>query len=308
MPTHQSAKIRKKINLSSGLFISILTLLALATPALASDIAYLAYTDSFWQIWTMDDKGGDKKQVTASAYDKAHLSWYADGRHILTAKNDGNVFKIDVETGKETPLKIDIPGSMRGLIDPVISPDGAYIALSLNASDAADANNIWIVDIDGTNPKKITKTSGMQHSPAWGPQGDWVYYLTGVTSKEDHNIWRVSLTKGFIQQITYGALYNLDIAVSSQGVLAFSSNRKENYEIWLKDGVNKPVRLTNDSGLDARPSWSPNGKHLAFESSRSGPLNIWKINMKTKELKQLTTNPMGARFPVWNPRKQEEAK
>jgi Tol biopolymer transport system component len=45
---------------------------------------------------------------------------------------------------------------------------------------------------------------------------------------------------------------------------------------------------------------------IAFESSRAGEMNIWLIEVETGELKQLTRQPGGARFPVWGPIVTEE--
>ena len=43
------------------------------------------------------------------------------------------------------------------------------------------------------------------------------------------------------------------------------------------DGTD-PVRLTNDSGIDTRPSWSPDGRRLTFTSSREGNFKVFVMN------------------------------
>src|SRR5579859_3882472 len=62
------------------------------------------------------------------------------------------------------------------------------------------------------------------------------------------------------------------------GKIAFASDRDGNNEIYVMnpDGSN-PVRLTNNPANDTDPAWSPDGTRLAFDSNRSGSLEIWAM-------------------------------
>ncbi len=258
-------------------------------------IAYLAYTDGYWQAWIMDSNGGHVQQVTRSAYDKSRVSWFPDRKHLLVSGNQGKLVKVKISSGKETAILVD----PAGMNDAVASPDGKHIAFSLSPAGSIDDNHIWLVNIDGSNLQRLTNMQGLQHEPAWSPDSNWIYFLSGKGGQV-HDIWRVSLKTKKIEQLTAGQLYHFDVAVSSKGDLAFSSNRSGNYEIWIQRPKEKPVKVTDHPALDARPAWSPDGTSLMFESTRGeGSVKLWKLDVPDGKPVAITPDSTGARAPVW---------
>lgn len=257
-------------------------------------IAYIAYTNGYWQAWIMDADGKQVKQITKSPYDKSRVSWYPDRKHLLVNGNQGELVKVNINSGKEAHIKV----SPAGMNDASLSPDGKRIVFSLSTADSIDDNNIWLVRADGSDPRRITNMQGLQHEPVWSRDGKWIYFLSGKGGQV-HDIWRLSVSKNKTEQLTTGKLYHFDVAISPTGDLAFSSNRSGNYEIWTSKGKNKAVKLTDNPSLDAQPTWSPDGKTIIFESSRSGTVNLWKMNLKDKTPAPITRTKHGARAPVW---------
>src|SRR5206468_1406993 len=60
-------------------------------------------------------------------------------------------------------------------------------------------------------------------------------------------------------------------------------------------------RLTDDPGFDDQGVVSPDGKSLAFVSSRSGQADIWILDVATRRLRNLTSHPAGDFRPAWSP-------
>ena len=279
---------------------SLLTILLflLASPVLAEQpatpVAYLAVADGYWQVWGMAEDGSHQRQITRSPYDKNRVSWYPDGRSLLINGNQGELYRVDIETGSEIAIKT----TLNGMNDAVISPDGTRIAFSLSTSGSIDDNNIWLVDADGQNEIKLTNEKGLQHQPVWSVDGKFLYFLSG-SGGQTHDIWRISMDGRDMEQLTSTSLYHFDVAVAGNGRLAFSANRSGNYEIWLRDPAGSFTRLTGNPANDGKPAWSPDGKWLLFESSRSGIPEIWKMDADGGDQIQLTRDPQGARVPVW---------
>jgi TolB protein len=257
-------------------------------------IAYLGYADGFWQVFTMMEDGSNRKQITKSQYDKSRISWYPDGEHLLVNSNQGGIYKVNLSTGKEQPIKTELVGMQ----DSVISPDGKQIVFSLSTGDSIDANNLWLMNVDGSNLHKITNMKWLQHEPTWDVKGEWIYFLSGKGG-QSHDIWRVSLKNKRTEQLTVGQLYHFDVDLSTNGEMVFSSNRSGFYDIYKQKGTGSAQALTSDDSLDARPHWSPDGKRIAFESARGGVINIWLMDADGSNLRQITNNNVGARYPVW---------
>jgi dipeptidyl aminopeptidase/acylaminoacyl peptidase len=88
-----------------------------------------------------------------------------------------------------------------------------------------------------------------------------------------------------------------------QGVVDFEANRATK-NLWLAStaaaGADKPKQLTATTKGDSHPRWSPDGKHILFESNRSGTNQLWIIAVDGGEAKQLTTISTGAGTGIWS--------
>ena len=71
-----------------------------------------------------------------------------------------------------------------------------------------------------------------------------------------------------------------------------------NGEAWVVGAIR---RLTNDSDWDWKPSWSPDGRHIAFQSSRAGNYEIYVMDSDGSNPHRLTDHPAEDWFPSWSP-------
>lgn len=276
--------------------LALIALLGAMPAEAAGRVAYLASAGDYWQVFLVDAAGGEPRQVTRGAYEKARVSWFPDGRTLLVNALDGRLLRVDVETGDEQEIAMPLGGTT----DAVVSPDGGHIAFSLSTADSIDANDIWIVTAAGKDLRRLTTMKWLQHGPQWSADGRFVYFLSG-DGGQAHDIWRVALDGGSQEQLNAGGLYHFDLSLAPDGRLAFSSNRLGDYEIYVQDGRGEPRRLTVDPALDAGPDWSPDGRTLVFHSTRGGVPNLWQVPADGGEARQLTFHAGGARDPAWEP-------
>ncbi|APW63915.1 Dipeptidyl aminopeptidase BIII [Paludisphaera borealis] len=81
------------------------------------------------------------------------------------------------------------------------------------------------------------------------------------------------------------------------------STDKTNSSLWLvsSDG-GEPKRLTTATGVNNHPRWSPDGKSVAFVSSRSGSSQVWLLPIDGGEARQVTKLPIDVNGPIWSPK------
>jgi Tol biopolymer transport system component len=88
----------------------------------------------------------------------------------------------------------------------------------------------------------------------------------------------------------------------ANGKIAFVSYRDGNPEIYSMnvDGTNQ-TRLTNSTGYDSNPVWSPDGSKIAFESNRNGNIEIFVMNSNGTNPTNLTNDALSDYAPSWSP-------
>jgi TolB protein len=107
------------------------------------------------------------------------------------------------------------------------------------------------------------------------------------------------------QQHTYiDQGYDADVTVDPTGKwMAFASTRdSEHSNLYMQrvDGT-AVIQLTSEIADDAYPAFSPDGKQIAFASTRAGNWQIFAMDINGKNITQVTTGPMQAIHPSWSP-------
>ncbi|WP_406700402.1 S9 family peptidase [Singulisphaera sp. Ch08] len=78
---------------------------------------------------------------------------------------------------------------------------------------------------------------------------------------------------------------------------------KTNSDLWLvSTGGGDPKRLTTAPGSDNHPRWSPDGKTIAFTSTRGGSSQVWLLPIDGGEARPLTKLPIDVAGPIWSPK------
>lgn len=146
------------------------------TPRFSPDyksIVYLSFLDGNPRIYRYDIGTGSQTLITASTNPTFAPRWSPDGRFILYSMaiaGNTDIYKIS-SAGGGTPQKltnspgIDVGGSF--------SPDGSQIVFE---SDRSGSQQIYVMNADGSNQRRISFGGGRYATPEWSPRGDLIAF------------------------------------------------------------------------------------------------------------------------------------
>ena len=169
--------------------------------------------------------------------------------------------------------------------------------------------NIWAFDESSGQNKQLTKFKDFDvHFPGIGPE-EMVFeaggklYLLNLSSEQMKEV-KVQISTDFLTMAPRSEkVQNLtqSISISPDGKRAIVEARGEIFSIPAKDGYIK--NLTSTSGIAERfPAWSPDGKHIAYWSDRTGEYQLTVLNLETQTEKKLTNYDSGFRYSLfWSP-------
>ena len=273
-------------------------------PGIASTrIAFTSDRSGNKEIWVMDYDGQNQKQLTTQRTIAVTPRWSPDASRIAYTcfgeprAPSAQICMYSMELGRKVAF-----AHFGGInASPSWSPDGTKLMFM---SSVAGPPNIYMADVSGGGLKRITSSTGPDTSPVWNPKtGLRVAYVSGrgglpqlyVMNSDGTDSEKVDLPD-------MGYVVDPDWSPNGQ-LLAFCWRRPEgNFDIYVMEvATRKLVQLTRDAGRNEKPSWAPDGRHLVFQSNRTGRWQIWTMIADGTEVRQLTKEGQNE-SPNWSPK------
>jgi TolB protein len=161
---------------------------------------------------------------------------------------------------------------------------------------------LFVMDQDGSNVRKLTSDRSIILSPAWSPDSREI----AVTSYRDRNpdVIAVNLNGNGRRPLSQQPGLNSAPAWSPDGSrLALTLSKDGNPEIYTMSRNGTDLRrLTNHPAIDTSPTWSPTGRQIAFVSDRSGSPQIYIMDAEGSNVRRLTYQGNYNDRPSWSPR------
>jgi len=177
---------------------------------------------------------------------------------------------------------------------------GTRIAFARRSRKSRANKRIAVMELATGNEYAITDGKSLSVLPSWGPDNQEVAYTGYNDGNPDLYLGQEKFSGH--PNLNMGAEWNQD-----GSLCVISLSKDGNNEIYLLDGTSGAVmrRLTTHSAIDSSPSWSPDGKRIAFVSDRSGSPQIHVMNIWGGNLRRVSKNHGYATSPAWSPHGNE---
>lgn len=260
-------------------------------------LAYVQGPAGSKEIWMADYDGANAVAVTRNGSINLMPVWSPDARSLaITSFMQGypdlyRIFPFERRPMQTLAAFVGINSS------PAWSPDGRSLAVTLSK----DGNpEIYLLAVATGTLRRLTRYAGIDTEPVWSPSGQQIAFVSDRNGSP--HIFVMDREGASVKQLTSGG-FQTQPRWSPKGDTIVYTQRQSTHDLWAvnADGSN-PRRLTAGPGNNQGGAWAPNGRHLAFQSSRRGRWQIFAMSLDGSEPTQITQGPGEYTSPSWSPR------
>jgi dipeptidyl aminopeptidase/acylaminoacyl peptidase len=235
---------------------------------------------------------------------------------------------------------------LTGVADPRLHPDGklvAFVVWWIDREESEYRSAIWIAAVDGSSsPRQFTSGEKRDSSPRWSPDGSLLAFTSSRGEEKTSQLYVIPAEGGEARKLTDLKEDPSELAWSPDGSriafcarvrdeayeeeddkkrrprrftrlnykldnVGWTGDRRQHLFVVPADGSAEPTQLTDGDFEDASPSWSPEGKRVAFVSARSEfwdlelASDVYVVDAEGGEPTRLTESDGGCDGPVWSP-------
>jgi TolB protein len=248
------------------------------------------------EIYISDYDGANQRRITVNRQLNITPVWSPDARAIAyTSYRRGfpDIYVAMIYQGTQaTPTN----GRGQNWL-PAYSPDGTRIAFTSNR----DGNpELYVMNSDGSNVRRLTQHPSIDTTPTWSPSGTQIAFTSDrsgspqiyVIGADGTGVRRLTTAESYADRPTWSpAPFN---------EIAFAARTGPGYDIKVYDLASGQTRqITFGEGSNESPAFAPNGRHLAFVSTRGGRANVYTVGRDGRGLRQITRD--GSNYtPSWS--------
>jgi TolB protein len=243
-------------------------------------------TSGIKEIYVSDYDGAGQRRVTTQRSLNIASVWSPDARSLVYTsfrRGPPNLFVSNIYEGTMAQLTNNEGQNML----PAVSPDGTRIAF---ASTRDGNSEIYVMHRDGSNIRRITNHPMNDITPTWSPSGLQIAFTSDRGGSPQ--IYIVGADGLGLQRLTSESYADRPTwAPPPYNEIAFAARTGPGFDLKVISLATREVRqLTFGEGTNESPSYAPNGRHIAFASSRAGKYQIFTIaaDGSRQSLRQIT--------------------
>jgi TolB protein len=257
-----------------------------------SKIAFSSNRNGNDDLYVIGVNGSSETQLTHTPGHESIAGWTADSKQVLFSVFENNTSSI-YETGlagKNNRLIATVPGR-----NPVLSPDNKQL---IYTTGTWTKMALLRSALDGSRTQQVNDGESIAWNIHWSrdgkrfaftgksdPKAVLAVFVANADGSDRHQVSRVPLDEGGAQCPAWSS-DGRQLAVQVNSRL-----RKSSAHVWLVDvgsGESRKLAPHAEDYLDETPSWFPDGKHIAFQSNRTGRMEVWIMNVDGTNPRQVT--------------------
>jgi TolB protein len=256
------------------------------------------------EIYIADYDGANQRRITSTTTLNITPVWAPDGQAIAYTSYRPSAGSSSFSTyqdlvvswlyvGKRDEPTHGSPSNQNYL--PAWSPDGSKIAFTSNR----DGNpEIYVMNRDGSGLRRMTYNPAIDVTPTWSPNGNQLAWVSDRTGSPKIYIMNADGTGQRLLITDYCDRPTWSTEPFNE--IAYAARTGPGYDIKIYDfSTGETHRITDGIGSNESPAFSPNGRHIAFTSTRSGKSEIFTVDRDGNNLRQITRDGNN-KFPNWS--------
>ncbi|HOQ61114.1 MAG TPA: hypothetical protein PKZ08_10870 [Vicinamibacterales bacterium] len=237
------------------------------------------------EIYIADYDGANQRRVTVTRKLNIMPRWSPDARSIAYTSYRRDFPDVYVSQIYQGALENPTGGRGQNWL-PAWSPDGTRLCFT----STRDGNSeLYVMNRDGTGLLRLTTHPAIDTTPTWSPGGTQIAFVSDrsgspqiyIVDADGLNLRRLT-SESWCDRPTWSpAPFN---------EIAYASKTGPGYDIVIYDLATQERRqLTSGRGSNESPAYAPNGRHLAFMSTRTGRTQIFVMGRDGQDVRQITT-------------------
>lgn len=236
------------------------------------------------EIYISDYDGVNQRRITINRNLNINPNWSPDGRSIAYSSYRTGVPDILISNIYAGTMENPTKGMGQNFL-PMFSPDGTRIAFM----SMRDGNSeIYVMNRDGSDVRRLTNNPAIDGSPTWSPTGTQIAFTSERTGTPQ--IYTMNTDGSGLRRISFESYADRATwSPAPYNEIAYTARTGPGFDIKILNIASGETRqITFGEGTNESPVWAPNGRHLAFMSTRQGRSQIFTVDRDGRNLRQIT--------------------
>jgi serine/threonine protein kinase/WD40 repeat protein len=272
-------------------------------------IAYISSSEPGMPVFLIPPHGGAARKLVSTNIrtldiDKASAAmgdrpWTRDSQALLISRVDESgqiaVYRVDRERGEA--VQVTFPPTGNADLSASHSFDGDRIVFQRRSQGKAA---LMTMPAGGGEPQVLLDDGFNNAMPAWRPDNRRVLFLSDRGGGAI-NVWEISVDGSSTRQLTFETSPVTSLAVSAADRVAYQPFWHDTFLFAVDVASGERRQLTDHTHNNFGARFSPDGRSVAYHSTRTGNSEVWLHHLDGRPETRITDNSDWDVYPDWSP-------